>query len=363
MAFGVRAHAAKFPGIYLFLLAGLPLYVVDVFLHRPSFVTILVQGMVAGFITGMMIGFSYAMVTLPVAALFLAGSVGVSHTTVLAVILVAIAAVVYRITLYWGNIVAVSLPMIFIGLWIFEPPVAVGKDPAAAANVLAVGLLFLGGALWAACLGSVMRIKSNLPAIPGLSLGHATIAGVLTALAFAPATWIIINHNLGQGGSWFILTVVIVFQPFSPHPWRKTLERVFGTFIGFVIAYGVTLLLPSTARGMAFILPGIALFAIAIHVISDPTKPYWLWATTFTSALILILGASSGQKGLNLAIRQLDQVRLFATLSGAATSLVMTAIVVGIAGVMKVSLSSSPGATVTPPAPPAASSPAPSPSP
>jgi hypothetical protein len=351
LARDLKERAAAFPGIYLAIIAALPLYVVDVFFHRPLFVTILVQGMVAGFITGMMVGIPFAMVAMPLAALFLAASVGASNSTVLAIIVVTIAALVYRLALYWGAVVAVSLPLIFVGLWIFMPPVALGKDPTSAANVLAVGLLFLGGALYAALLGGVMRVKNHLPATPGLPLRHAAISGVMTALAFAPATWIIMRHHLGQGGSWFILTVVVVFQPFSAHPWRKTLERVFGTFVGFAIAYVITLLLPTDAKGMAFILPGIALFAVAAHVISDPTKPYWLWATTFTSALILILGASSGQQGLNVAIRQLDQVRLVATLSGAATSIVMTAIVVGVAALLKRPLASSAVAATSPAAP------------
>ena len=64
--------------------------------------------------------------------------------------------------------------------------------------------------------------------------------GALLAVMVGPATWIVLRHDLGKGGSWLLLAMLVVFQPFVSHPWQRSLFRALGTILGFVVAFAIS---------------------------------------------------------------------------------------------------------------------------
>ena len=173
-----------------------------------------------------------------------------------------------------------------------------------------------------------MKLKVHLPTAPGQPWRHAIVSGALAAAVFAAGTAVSIQHHFGNGGVWFLLTIAVVNQPFAEHPWIKTGQRVIGTVIGVAIAAGITFLLPATTGEMAYMLAGLALLAVSVHLTVNPKVAYWKFVVFLTSGLILLLGAGDARTAIGRSVRHLAFIRLDATLGGVAVSLLMTAVVV-----------------------------------
>ena len=336
VANGVKARALGLPTSYLAMLAILPLYLLYVFVPRPDVFSVAMIALVMGFLVAGSIGFRLGvLVVLPVGVLA-SVFVALSQKPLPAALCMGVAAVLARSTSVKGDVQAVSLPLFFLSIWLLTPPLAAGTVATGWANVALVGVLVAVGGLWGCGIGGVVHVRRPMPIGPALSRSKALVLGVLTGLAFAGGTYVSMHHHLAEGGSWFLLTVLIVFQPFSTHPWSKTIHRLIGTLLGFAIVYALTFLLPADARSMAFVLPGLAALGVAAQLIQDPTQPYWKYVVFWTSGLLLIVGGTSGARGLDHEIRHVDLLRLGATTAGALVAIGMTALVMVGASVLRV---------------------------
>jgi len=329
MATTWKARVENFAGVYLIILAILPIYVLVVW-HRASFVSVVLLSIVVGAVMSLVAGFKMSFVGAPLSALAFALAVEFSNKPGWAALFMAIAAFFARYLLARHDNVAVSLPLTFVALWLITPPIVVGHVATSWTNVVAVGVASCLALAWGACLGGIFRAKRHLPDIPGLSRGKAAISGIMTAIVFAPATLIILHHDIGQGGFWFLLTIIVVFQPFAVQPWIKAVHRALGTLLGFAIAYAITWILPVGATSVAYVVPALGFLAVGFHSMFDPKSPYWVYSTFLTVSIVLFEGSTTATKQFQHAIRHLDHLRLEASLIGIATALAMTAITIAI---------------------------------
>jgi uncharacterized membrane protein YccC len=133
------------------------------------------------------------------------------------------------------------------------------------------------------------------------------------------ATWFVVDLDLGHTGGWIILTILVVFQPSLGDGFRKAAHRAAGTVLGFVIAVLVGAVV--TNSGMLYLIGTI--FLMVAFILMLQARPYWLYATVLTPAIILLESAGT-------TVDQVAEERLGATLIGVAVTvavmLVLTAL-------------------------------------
>lgn len=324
----VATRAAAVPSVYMFIFAGLPIYALVVFADRPEFVPMVILGMVLGFMIAAAIGFLDGSVVMAALGLFAAFGVLVSGNVGLSAGLLALAAFLGRLAMTRKDSSTLVVPAAVLGTWIFTPMIVAGHSVTAWQNVVAIGVLVGLGGIWGSALGGVLRLKLHVPNVPPGVLRHSLTSGVLLAIVFAVATVVIQQHDLGEGGMWYLLTIVLVYQPFALHPWKKTVHRVFGTVIGVGVAGLFTYVLPSDATTIAYSVAGAALLCVAVHLLLSPNVPYWKYVIFLTAGLMLMIGSEATGEALGESVRHLSMIRLTATLCGVATALAITGITV-----------------------------------
>ena len=202
---------------------------------------------------------------------------------------------------------SVTMAPISLAFLIAEPPMTSAGAPA---SPLLVGGVALGAALWAVLAGSVLMRGRARAVLQPLSWIRAGSYAVVLALAVGVASWFLIDLDLGHGGAWFVMTLVIVLQPYLQDAWRKTLERAVGTVIGFGIAIGLYTILDFPA--VLYVLAA-AFMVLALVALQVQHRPYWQYVALLTPAIVLLEGQSSSVVDTALA-------RLGFTLLGAAVA-------------------------------------------
>lgn len=207
---------------------------------------------------------------------------------------------------------ALMTSVIALGFLVVQPPSSDTGWPAP----LFAGAVMLGTILWVALVMYLARRWVHPPTLSGLDALRVIAFSVVLALMVGVATYLVVFFKLGHGGGWIILTIVVVFQPYLGAGLKKAGERALGTLLGFVIALIVGLVI---SGGPLLYLLGSACMVTA-SVVMMLGKPYWVFATFLTPAIVLF--ESAGATVTQVAIERLD-----ATIVGvAATLLVMLAL-------------------------------------
>jgi uncharacterized membrane protein YccC len=133
------------------------------------------------------------------------------------------------------------------------------------------------------------------------------------------ATWFVVDLNLGHGGGWIILTIVVVYQPDLGDSFKKAGSRALGTLIGFLIAIIVGVFV--TSGPLLYLLGTICMVAALVVMLAG--KPYLWFAALLTPAIVLYESAGS-------TVTRVAIVRLEATLIGVAGTLVVMLILLPI---------------------------------
>lgn len=181
---------------------------------------------------------------------------------------------------------------------------------------LYVALVSLVSALWATLV--MFLLRHRLRAREHIGLDHVRVLAFSLVFAFlvGVATWFVVDLDLGHTGGWIILTIVVVFQPSLGAGFRKAAHRAAGTILGFVIALLVGAVVPS--GGPLYVVGTVFLMAAFILMLQG--RPYWLYATVLTPAIVLLESAGS-------TVDAVAEERLGATLIGVVlTVLVMLAL-------------------------------------
>lgn len=203
------------------------------------------------------------------------------------------------------------LPMV-AGYAVAQPP-QVTNIPALDALVVAVvgfaATLFSGGMI---ALALRKHPKPKLPEYGKMhKLAFTINLGVLLAIAGFMASYFKLEHT----GTWLILTVVVIVQPYVDKATVKGVGRAAGTLVGFLIAIGVAY---SVHVPLFYVAIGIAFLAVAA-VYSLTGKPYWLYALFLTPGVVLL--SSTGTD-----VTQTADFRLQATVEGAVLCLAVLGI-------------------------------------
>jgi uncharacterized membrane protein YccC len=157
----------------------------------------------------------------------------------------------------------------------------------------------------------VLMRKRTRPKVPGTPANAAIALGVILAIATGVTMSIVVANDLQNGGAWIILTILVISQPALGATWRKAIERLIGTIIGFCIAFAVSLVVP---RGWVDVLIALVFFALTAYVKLDSSKHYWQYTMFLTPAVVLVVGSSSN-------VLTTDVWRVTCTVIGAAISM------------------------------------------
>lgn len=207
---------------------------------------------------------------------------------------------------------ALAMTVISLGFLVASPP---GSDTAVP-EPMSVALVVLASALWGTFVMFLLRGRLRPRNVAPLDPIRVVAYSLALAALVGVATWFVVDLGLGHTGGWVILTVVVVFQPSLGAGFTKAAQRAAGTVLGFVLAIAVGALVPA---GPVLYLVGSA-FSMVAFVVMLQGRPYWLFATFLTPAIVLLESAGS-------TVARVAEERLGATLVGVVfTTLVMLAL-------------------------------------
>jgi hypothetical protein len=236
-----------------------------------------------------------------------------------------------------GKGALVSMPASIMTVFIVVPPqVAAGPNPHTSRNVLAVLLYAIAASAWGIAIGMLLRRGRTIPQIPAAGWRWGLTQGLLVGVVMAATAAYATSRHLGQGGAWLLMTVFLVFKPMTPAPWRKSINRAFGTMLGVAVVALYLLTLPSSAPALALLLPAALMLAAAALNLLAQRWPYWTFVALFTPAIVLLLaGTTVTTKTVPIA-RQLDALRIEYSLLGILIALVVQGLLVAASSFLRV---------------------------
>ena len=199
---------------------------------------------------------------------------------------------------------ALVMALIALGFFVSSPLASVAPGTFSPLP-LYVAVVSLIAALWAMFVMFLLRHRLHVREHIGLDRIRVLAYSLVLAFLVGVATWFVVTLDLGHTGGWIILTIVVIFQPSLGAGFQKAAQRASGTVLGLVIAISIGALLPS---GGLLNLAGTAFLMVAF-IFMLQGRPYWLYATVLTPAIVLL---ESGGSTVGAVARE----RLVATLIG-----------------------------------------------
>ena len=234
----------------------------------------------------------------------------------LALLLMGAAAATAGFTSRWGYSQGLAMAPITLGFLVAEPPTfpAAGSTTA---NALLMGLVMLMATGWGLAIGALIGRRIHLPHPTGIGVAAAALYAAVLGLLVGVAAWFVIDRQLGHGGAWLMMTILIIVQPYLKDTWSKTWQRGAGTILGFVIAFAIASLVSST-----WLLAVLGLAFVFAAIWSRMRKAdYWVYVSMLTPAIVILEGSSG-------SVVDTDVRRLTFTLIGTAVSFAAMAVLV-----------------------------------
>ena len=122
-----------------------------------------------------------------------------------------------------------------------------------------------------------------------LSDSRSEVYGLVLGVLLAGAAYCVSAFDLAHAGSWVILTFVVVLQPRLNDSLTKAVHRAAGTILGFFISIGIATTVHAPV--LLYVAGGVALCFALYDMIAH--KPYWLYATAVTVAVVILEGSST----------------------------------------------------------------------
>lgn len=210
---------------------------------------------------------------------------------------------------------ALVMTVIALGFFVASP-IPLGASGVFNPIPVYVTVVSFMAALWATLVMFLLRHRLHVREHVAIDPVRVLPFSLVLAGLVGVATWFVVDLNLGHTGGWIILTILVVLQPSLGAGFTKAAHRAAGTIIGIIIAVVIGTLV--TNQGLLYVV-GTAFLLVAFTFMLQG-RPYWLYATVLTPAIVLLESAGS-------TVRELSEERLGATLIGvAATVLVMLAL-------------------------------------
>lgn len=266
----------------------------------------------AGYLTALMGGVRLGLLTTIPLGVASGLAVAFSHHAWLAALLMFVVAGGRGLLAAKGASGPLTLVAISIGFIVAQPPEAHPQIAIPAALLVGVftGVSFLWGLLVVLAFSRVSKPMQ----MPGINVKRAQAYGLISGLLVGIAAWFVVTYDLGHGGGWLMLTIIVVFVPFTKDGLSKAVSRAFGTCVGFVLAFGFASMTDTTWI-LHLIAAGAMVFALALLLTN---RPYWQYATLLTLSIVILEGGQN--------VIATDEARLWATLVGSAAVLIVTAI-------------------------------------
>ena len=198
---------------------------------------------------------------------------------------------------------ALIMTVIALGFFVASPIQSQQPIP----PTLFVFLVTLVAAFWATLVMFLLRNRLKVRDHAGIDLVRVLPFSFALAFLVGLATWFVVDLKLGHTGGWIILTILVVFQPTLGAGFTKAAHRAAGTVLGIVIAIFVGAVF--TNQDWFYLLGTVFLMASFILMLQG--RPYWLYATVLTPAIVLLESAGS-------TVNEVAEERLGATLIGVA---------------------------------------------
>ncbi len=192
---------------------------------------------------------------------------------------------------------------------------SVAIDSSWAATTMMGGSVAAGG-LWIAFIGWLARheLPTHEPQTVPTSAARY-FAGALAALVGIGA-FIAMQWSTSSDAWWLLLTLFVVVQPFYADTLQRSAYRVVGTVLGAVVAA----LVAESLAGLPVLISIVTLVVTAGAVWAQLTKPYWVYVTFLTSAVILPTSSQT-------------EALLFADAQRVAFTIAAAAVAVGVLGI------------------------------
>lgn len=312
---GKVGKARKILGITsLLLLPMLPAVLLH-FLHLDAGIGTWMLGALATAIAAAMLNARMGLILTGLLALLSGVGYAGAHHAWLAALVMAVGAGLYGLSSRRGVQPYVSMGPIALAFIVAE-----GIAPKPEASVwtnaaITAGLVVLSG-IWGSAIGALIGRRVSMPALNPLPAKRAQWYAVLMAVTLGIAMWFVSHFQWQHGGAWMLLTMLIVIQPYVQDTWRKGLQRVLGTILGFSI---VMVIAELTTSELALGLFALGFLAVAMYVQLIAHKPYWIYATLLTPGIVIAESIGSSVDALAFA-------RLGFTLAGAAVAFGIVAI-------------------------------------
>lgn len=209
---------------------------------------------------------------------------------------------------------AVSMFPIGAAFMVAEPPMVL-TNASAVGNVIMVALLVACSGAWGMLVtGTVMR-KIRFPVPAPTPPDQARVLAILLAIVVGGAAWFVADLDLGHGGAWLLMTIIIVVRPGIRSTFVTGVQRALGTVIGFVI---VIVLSAVVNRPVTMLVVGGVLVGVSLVIRLNPRRAYWQFVLVLTPGIVLLVGAGGAEGSLlDVAVSRLGY-----TLIGSALGLI-----------------------------------------
>ncbi|MFY9232771.1 MAG: FUSC family protein [Candidatus Nanopelagicales bacterium] len=190
-----------------------------------------------------------------------------------------------------GTVILAAIGIVFL---VATPPDTAGLDGPV---WLVVGLLAGAASLWGAGAGLLIRrfhhasagtTSGAAPPHAGLSRSRVGIFAAVLAVTLGTSAWVVVEFDWAHGGGWFVMTFLIVLQPYLQDAWSKTVQRATGTVMGIALAMGIYGVLQASPVALYVVGAASAVFALTIRFTTS--RPYWQYVALLTPAVVLLEG-------------------------------------------------------------------------
>lgn len=268
----------------------------------------LVLPVMAGLLPALLAGIRTALFAAVVVSIGSAAAAMTTGDPLLAAVVMGGTALVTGLACRWGRSKLLVVVPITVGFALAVTPTATSDN---VTNGIILGFASVASALWGMATGWAIGRKTPTIA-PQLETWKRTWAyAIALAILTGVAAGIAVASQSGHTGGWFILTVVLVFQPYLQDSLQRTWQRAGGTVVGVVSAFVIHAIVPWATVELVI---GLVLLVISIPVIMDPKYPYWVFTSILTPGIILMAGSSGNFEATAIA-------RLVATFAGAGLAL------------------------------------------
>lgn len=209
---------------------------------------------------------------------------------------------------------AVSMVPIAAAFIVTQPPVVV-MNASDVNNAAVVALLIACSGCWGVLVTWTVMRKIHFPAVDPTPPVHARILASMLAIVVGVAAWFVADLNLGHGGAWLLMTIIIIMRPGIRITFVTGAQRAFGTVIGFVIVIALSMVVN---QPITMLVVGAVLMGTALLIRLNPRRAYWQFVLVMTPGVVLLVGAD-GDEG---SLHEVAVSRLCFTLIGSALGLI-----------------------------------------